>query len=321
MNPRSLEATFRCYKISSCLRNTGYGYRSKASSIALVPMVASDPAWSLVGPRFGEQSSGAGRLHAVLVPEQTKAFVGHGRDDLVADPVGPTVDGLRDFGAVSFTCIAPNSIAACQGIARAGGRFGSEEMVSRQGSRPCRSVKAKTQDADRVVKNQCGFSILVSGYSRGKHLANALGGFGGNDEIDGGSGADMIGGGKGSDNIKGGDGDDYISSSADVLKSQQQRGKDDAWQNYGLPQGKEAISTQALWGIYKDTRADRDGVTIWAGITETDTSRTEGDVIDAGAGDDWVIASWGDDRVKGGEGKAPATTNSIALHADDTLAK
>ena len=57
------------------------------------------------------------------------------------------------------------------------------------------------------------------------------------------------------------------------------------------------------------------------GTTETDTSPTEGDVIDAGAGDDWVIASWGDDRVKGAEGKAPATTNSIALRADDTSAK
>ena len=61
--------------------------------------------------------------------------------------------------------------------------------------------------------------------------SDLLGGFGGNDEIDGGSGADMIGGGKGSDNIKGGDGDDYISFSADVIKSQQQRGKDDVWHN------------------------------------------------------------------------------------------
>ena len=73
-----------------------------------------------------------------------------------------------------------------------------------------------------------------------------------------------------------------------------------------------------MWDIYKDTRADGDGVTIWAGITETDTSRTEGDVIDACVGDDWVIASWGDDRIKRGEGKAPATTNSIALRADNT---
>ena len=129
--------------------------------------------------------------------------------------------------------------------------------------------------------------------------SDLLGGFGGNDEIDGGAGNDMIGGGKGSDNIKGGDGDDYISSSADVIKRQQQIGKDDVWKNYGLPQGKEAISTQALWGTYKDTQADTDGVTVWAGITATDTSRTEGDVIDAGAGDDWVIASWGDDKIDG----------------------
>ena len=283
-------------------------------------MAASDPAWLLVGPRFSGRSSGAETPHALLVSAQIKTFVGDGRDDLVDESIGPTVNGSRSFGAIFFTCIVHNSIAACACITRAGGRFCNKNIVSRQGSRPCRSVRTKTQDADRPIDNQCGFSIPVTGYSLGGHLANALGGFGGNDEIDGGSGNDMIGGGKGSDNIKGGDGDDYISSSADVIKSQQQRGKDDVWQNYGLPQGKEALSTQALWGTYKETPASSDGVTIWAGITETDTSRTEGDVIDAGAGDDWVIASWGDDRIKGGEGKAPATTNLIALRADNTPA-
>jgi hypothetical protein len=136
--------------------------------------------------------------------------------------------------------------------------------------------------------------------------SDLLGGFGGNEEIDGGSGADMIGGGTGSDNIKGGDGDDYISSSANVMKSNQQYGKDDAWQNYGLPQGKEAIRTQALWGTHVDTESDGGKVTIWHGITETDTSTTDGDVIDAGAGDDSTTL---------------VTTNSIAHRADNTTAK
>lgn len=48
---------------------------------------------------------------------------------------------------------------------RAGGRFGNKEIASRQGSLPCRSVRAKTQNADRPIDNQCGFSndILMGG--------------------------------------------------------------------------------------------------------------------------------------------------------------
>lgn len=34
----------------------------------------------------------------------------------------------------------------------------------------------------------------------------------------------------------------------------------------------------------------------------TNTTTTEGDVIDAGAGDDWVMGNWADDRIQGGLG-------------------
>jgi Ca2+-binding RTX toxin-like protein len=158
-----------------------------------------------------------------------------------------------------------------------------------------------TGSDDETVTTNAIFGGAGKDKINGLADSDLLGGFGGNDEIDGGSGADMIGGGKRSDRILGGDGDDYISSSADVIKSQQQRGKDDVWQNYGLPQGKEAISTQALWGTYKDTQ-EGDGVTVWAGITDTDTSRTDGDVIDAGAGDDRIDGQGGADRLFGGDG-------------------
>jgi trimeric autotransporter adhesin len=126
----------------------------------------------------------------------------------------------------------------------------------------------------------------------------------GNDKIDGGEGADMIGGGAGADHILGGEGDDYISSSADVNTSYQAIGSTDNWAAFGLPAGKEVVTTQARWGSYKDIEADGESVTIWSGIGETrqDTAATEGDVIDAGAGNDQVIASWADDRIKGGQG-------------------
>jgi Ca2+-binding RTX toxin-like protein len=126
----------------------------------------------------------------------------------------------------------------------------------------------------------------------------------GNDKIDGGQGADMIGGGAGADHILGGAGDDYISSSADVNTSYQAIGSTDNWAAFGLPAGKEVVTTQARWGSYKDIEADGETVTVWSGIGETrqDTAATEGDVIDAGAGNDQVIASWADDRIKGGQG-------------------
>jgi RTX calcium-binding nonapeptide repeat (4 copies) len=134
--------------------------------------------------------------------------------------------------------------------------------------------------------------------------SDLLGGFTGNDTIDGGEGADMIGGGAGADHILGGAGDDYISSSADVNTNHQAYNSTDIWSNYGLPAGKEAVSSQALWGVYKDG-ADADATTIWSGMgnTRTDTAATEGDVIDAGAGNDNVIGSWAGDRIKGGSGQ------------------
>lgn len=133
--------------------------------------------------------------------------------------------------------------------------------------------------------------------------SDLLSGGAGNDHIDGGEGADMIGGGSGSDTILGGDGDDYISSSAGIATDHQNITSTDTWNTYGLPAGKQLITAQARWGVYKDGEGD-DAVTIWSGIgpTRTDTEATEGDVIDAGAGNDNVIGSWAGDRIKGGTG-------------------
>lgn len=122
---------------------------------------------------------------------------------------------------------------------------------------------------------------------------DALAGGAGNDQIDGGTGDDLIGGGLGSDNIKGGDGNDYISSNAGLTASQRSK-PDDSW---SPPAGMEIQTQGATWGIYINPA---DETMIWDGISSTFINNHDGDVVDGGAGDDWVIASWNDDRVQGG---------------------
>ena len=121
---------------------------------------------------------------------------------------------------------------------------------------------------------------------------DALSGGEGNDQIEGGAGDDLIGGGTGSDHILGGDGDDYISSSA-TLRVRQRSKADDSW---SPPAGQQVITQGARWGIYYDGQR---GV-IWDSANFPEG--TDGDVVDAGAGNDRVIASNGEDRVQGGAG-------------------
>jgi VCBS repeat-containing protein len=101
-----------------------------------------------------------------------------------------------------------------------------------------------------------------------------LSGGGGNDTLEGGDGNDVITGGEGSDTILGGAGDDIISSAGGQSLQARHIGPDDA--NFAL--------SNVQWSYIS-------------------TSTQDGDVVDAGAGDDLVIASWGDDRVEGGAGK------------------
>ena len=119
----------------------------------------------------------------------------------------------------------------------------------------------------------------------------------GNDTLDGGSGDDMIGGGSGNDAIDGGDGDDYISSSAGILAGRQQIGPNDRWSAWGQPAGSTLTTGGAMWGVYPG-----DGVTVWNGIGATETDAQQSDIIDGGAGNDWIMASWGNDRLQGGQG-------------------
>lgn len=132
----------------------------------------------------------------------------------------------------------------------------------------------------------------------GKGGNDALSGGAGNDEIDGGEGNDMIAGGTGSDDIQGGAGDDYISTSSPLATPQRLKPTD----TWSPPAGEEVKVSSATWGVYIGEEAGGGKVTIWAGIGNTDTGNTEGDVVDGGAGKDDIIASWGDDRVQGGDG-------------------
>jgi hypothetical protein len=62
--------------------------------------------------------------------------------------------------------------------------------------------------------------------------------------------------------------------------------------------------------------------------TRTDTAGTEGDVVDAGAGDDWVMGSWAGDmlqlhrhRLLSARAMNPLTTNLIACYAINSPAR
>ncbi len=146
-----------------------------------------------------------------------------------------------------------------------------------------------------------GFSDVLRGAADNDTISglggnDALDGGAGNDTIDGGTGDDLIGGGAGSDNIRGGDGNDFINTSA-TLNMGGRVSPTDSW---SPPNGQQVITQGARWGIYKDTMPDATPVTVWGGSNSP--AGNEADVVDAGAGNDWVIASGGDDRVQGGLG-------------------
>lgn len=117
----------------------------------------------------------------------------------------------------------------------------------------------------------------------------------GNDVVDGGAGDDLLNGGSGSDTITGGPGNDYILSNGGLFYVPLRRKPTDAWT---APAGAQVKTSSATWGIYVNSS----GSTVWDGAAPSLTSTNQSDVVDAGAGDDWVIASWGDDHVKGGTG-------------------
>ncbi len=132
---------------------------------------------------------------------------------------------------------------------------------------------------------------------------DALFGNGGEDWIDGGDGNDVLFGGSGRDRILGGAGDDLIYGAAEayieVLSAWQ--GDQDAY-----PPTLPVIHANGLnWHVHGRGQRDQDGFVIshlW-GIARSAIAEDDGgNVIDAGAGDDFVAAGHGADVVWGGEG-------------------
>lgn len=151
-----------------------------------------------------------------------------------------------------------------------------------------------------------GPGVLVTdnalfGSSNGDDIRGGLGndvlsGRAGPDHIEGGEGDDMIAGGSGNDTIAGGEGNDFISSAANIYIDHQQMAPGDLWSDWGQAPGATVIASGATWGVYLAS-----GTRIWHGVTPTGTAEQQ-DFVDAGHGDDAVIASLGPDSVRGGKG-------------------
>ncbi|MFG6457419.1 calcium-binding protein [Roseateles sp. BYS96W] len=141
---------------------------------------------------------------------------------------------------------------------------------------------------------------------------DGISGFDGDDWIDGGEGNDLLLGGRGRDTMLGGAGNDLIFGSA---VGQIYRPESDI---FTAPTGSDVeIARGFSWAAYRRAidRITEDGSTFvfvsFAGADVVEGWRGEdgqtyvegtGNIIDAGAGNDFVAAGTGDDSVRGGDG-------------------
>lgn len=166
-----------------------------------------------------------------------------------------------------------------------------------------------------------GAADVINGFSGsgdsmlGLGGSDALNGNDGDDMIDGGDGGDLLLGGRGSDSIYGGEGDDVIvGSNFESLRTpwlQEQFASVDLT----VPAGSTLVSRGFSWVVYTTALPGAsegllniigDGVT-WRVSNEEDfdlalNATGKGNFIDAGAGNDHVLAGGGRDVVRGGDG-------------------
>jgi len=128
---------------------------------------------------------------------------------------------------------------------------------------------------------------------------DALAGGSGADRIDGGEGNDLISGGHGADRITGGEGADVILSGHSLSLSQRRSAQD----SYTPPVGRGVTVSGPTWGTYYGTgsRAYFIDTTVGGSTANSGAGQSEGDHVDAGAGDDWVIGSDAADTILGGQ--------------------
>ena len=155
-----------------------------------------------------------------------------------------------------------------------------------------------------IDETQADFADVLFGSGAKDQLSggggnDALSGYAGDDTLDGGTGDDLLSGGGGQDRIKGGDGNDTIFAGG-TYNGTRIRGPQD------LPYQPPANATivGATWSVYPSEVMLDGELTVVDTIQSVggDDRTDEGDIVDAGAGDDYADGGYGDDVIDGGDG-------------------
>lgn len=135
---------------------------------------------------------------------------------------------------------------------------------------------------------------------------DALQGGADNDFLDGGDGMDFLDGGEGSDVIKGGDGDDFILGGGNLTVYLNETPDADGANGYDRLAngriaflGKDADGQFVLPVLTGVSAQDSELYTVGRSVVENDGA----DLIDGGAGNDWIMGGAGGDVIDGGAGR------------------
>ncbi|MDO4248224.1 MAG: calcium-binding protein, partial [Neisseria sp.] len=169
-----------------------------------------------------------------------------------------------------------------------------------------------------------GFDDIIYGSANNDHIEGRLGndaldGGAGNDLIEGGAGRDLLLGGGGSDIIKGDEGDDFIIANT-RLNTGLRVSPDDQWI---MPvDGKELVFAGSKWGVFIDEETEnKEDVRIFSGSSETfaDEAGTQGDTLQGGVGDDYILGSNTNDFIDGDGADVNAAGDIVYASGNDTI--
>ncbi len=183
-------------------------------------------------------------------------------------------------------------------------------LLNGAGSGGYQSAGAQADTADRIFFPSQD-DLRIEGFGGNDALAGDYG----DDLVDGGEGNDFLAGGKGADTLLGGNGADYIYGSGLSWTTNPQVVGSEA---IAIPAGAKLDAQGFGWARYWTNSGKTLVMAGLGGFSSTyidNYANDEGNVIDAGAGDDWVEAGTGDDTVRGGIGN----DSLYGLHQDDVL--
>jgi len=148
-------------------------------------------------------------------------------------------------------------------------------------------------------KAQADFADVIKGSNNADSITglggnDALSGNAGDDIIDGGAGDDLIGGGAGSDTIRGGTGNDEILGGLSLNVPLAVSPTATPW---APPGGEKVYMKGPTWGVYQKS----DGKTYIIVGASGAPQDAKPDFIEGGAGNDRILASFGNDYVDGGD--------------------